>query len=213
MQESIGNAGPAPTYEDLLSTPHDEDLFDYYATSQLVYLDAATGKSTPFGKPAIYTMVRPSSDQTHLLVGWLHRPYSYQVTAGSFPQEVEVWDRGGKTEYKVASLPLADRVPLAGVRTGPGSINGCRTSRRHWLGRRHSMAAIRRTKVPFRDKLVMIAAPFRDPAARVFQNPGAIPEPSGPSRRHGAGQGLSSASSASSVRSKSISINPALMPA
>ena len=40
----MGNAGPAPTFEDLLATPHDEDLFDYYATSQLIYLDTATGK-------------------------------------------------------------------------------------------------------------------------------------------------------------------------
>jgi hypothetical protein len=31
VQESLGHAGPAPTYEDLLCTPHDEDLFDYYA--------------------------------------------------------------------------------------------------------------------------------------------------------------------------------------
>src|SRR5581483_5217753 len=31
VQESLGHGGPAPTYEDLLSTPHDEDLFDYYA--------------------------------------------------------------------------------------------------------------------------------------------------------------------------------------
>ena len=35
VQESLGHASPAPTYEDLLSTPHDEDLFDYYAASQL----------------------------------------------------------------------------------------------------------------------------------------------------------------------------------
>ena len=35
VQESLGHAGPAPTFEDLLATPHDEDLFDYYATAQL----------------------------------------------------------------------------------------------------------------------------------------------------------------------------------
>src|SRR5579862_9806869 len=58
VQESMGSAGPAPTFEDLLATPHDEDLFDYYATSQLVFLEAATGKLTPFGKLAIYTLVQ-----------------------------------------------------------------------------------------------------------------------------------------------------------
>ena len=112
VQESLGTAGPAPTYEDLLSTPHDEDLFDYYATTQLAYLDSTTGQTTPFGKPAIYTTVRPSPDLKHVLVAHLHKPYSYQLPARSFPEEIEVWDRAAKTEYKVASLPLADHVPL-----------------------------------------------------------------------------------------------------
>jgi hypothetical protein len=39
VQESLGHAGPAPTFEDLLATPHDEDLFDYYATAQPAYVD------------------------------------------------------------------------------------------------------------------------------------------------------------------------------
>ncbi len=73
--------GPAPTYEDLLQNPHDEDLFDYYATAQLAYLDSTTGKTTPLGKPGIYTMVRPSPDEKHLMVSRIHRPYSYQLTA------------------------------------------------------------------------------------------------------------------------------------
>src|SRR5215831_5636091 len=121
-QESLGNAGPAPTYEDLLSTPHDEDLFDYYATSQPAYLDSSTGKTASFGKPAVYTTLRPSPDQEHLLVGRLHKPYSYQLPARAFPEDIEVWNREAQVEYTVANLPLADRVPLAGVRTGPRSV-------------------------------------------------------------------------------------------
>src|SRR5215469_9886171 len=92
VQESLGNAGPAPTYEDLLSTPHDEDLFDYYATSQLAYLDSATGKTASFGKPAIYTTLRASPDRDHLLVTHLHRPYSYQLPSGAFPDRTEIWN-------------------------------------------------------------------------------------------------------------------------
>ena len=90
VQESLGHAGPAPTFEDLLSSPHDEDLFDYYATSQLAYLDSATGKMTPLGKPAIYTLVRPSPDQKHIgWSGYLHKPYSYQ-----FPPALPGGNRG-----------------------------------------------------------------------------------------------------------------------
>jgi dipeptidyl aminopeptidase/acylaminoacyl peptidase len=169
VQETMGNAGPAPTYEDLLATPHDEDLFDYYATSQLAYLDAATGKLTPLGKPGIYSLVRPSPDQAHLLVGSLHKPYSYQVTAGSFPQDVEVWDRNGKVEYKVASLPLADRIPLAGVRTGPRSYQ--------WLPEKPATLVWAealdggdpKAKVPYRDGIKLLAAPFSGQPKEVFK--------------------------------------------
>jgi dipeptidyl aminopeptidase/acylaminoacyl peptidase len=169
VQESLSNAGPAATFEDLLATPHDEDLFDYYATSQLVYLDASTGKPTPFGKPGIYTLVRPSPDQTHLLVGWLHRPYSYQLTAGAFPQEVEIWDRDGKVEHKIASLPLEDRTPLAGVRTGSRAFQ--------WLPDKPATlvwvealdGGDPKAKVPYRDRIILIAAPFSAQSREVFK--------------------------------------------
>lgn len=73
-QENLGHAGPAPTYEDLLSTPHDEDLFDYYATAQLAYVDIDTGRAKQIGKPGIFAMATPSPDGQHILVGRLHRP-------------------------------------------------------------------------------------------------------------------------------------------
>jgi dipeptidyl aminopeptidase/acylaminoacyl peptidase len=169
VQESLGHAGPAPTYEDLLSTPHDEDLFDYYATAQLAYLDAASGHLTPLGKPGIYMTVRPSPDQKHLLVGWLHKPYSYQLPASDFPQEVAVWDRAGKLEYQVASLPLADHVPLAGVRTGPRAYQ--------WLPDKSATltwvealdGGDPREKPPHRDRIVKFAAPFSGQPSEVFE--------------------------------------------
>ena len=52
VQESTGKAAPVRTFQDLLKNPHDEDLFDYYATSQLASgRSPATGKLTPLGKP------------------------------------------------------------------------------------------------------------------------------------------------------------------
>src|SRR5580692_9089931 len=39
VQESLGGGAPAPTYEDMMQNPHDEDLFQYYATSQLALVD------------------------------------------------------------------------------------------------------------------------------------------------------------------------------
>ena len=169
VQESLGNAGPAPTYEDLLSNPHDEDLFDYYATAQLAYIDSASGKQTPFGKAGIYTVIQPSPDGQHLLMGRLNKPYSYQLPAQSFPQEIAVWDRNAKIEYNIASLPLADHVPLAGVRTGPRSYQ--------WLPDKPATLAWvealdggnPREKVPHRDKIIALAAPFTAQPHQIFQ--------------------------------------------
>ena len=169
VQESLGYAGPAPTYEDLLSNPRDEDLFDYYATAQLAYIDAASGTQTPLGKPGIYALIQPSPDGQHLLLGRIGKPYSYELPAQLFPQEVAVWDRNAKVEYKVASLPMADHVPLAGVRTGPRAYQ--------WLPDKPAMLAWvealdggnPREKVPHRDKIVALAAPFTGQPREIFQ--------------------------------------------
>jgi dipeptidyl aminopeptidase/acylaminoacyl peptidase len=171
-EESLGHATPAPTFEDLLSNSHDEDLFDYYATAQLAALDMQSGKTTPLAKPGIFTMVRPSPDGKHLLAVHIHKPYSYQLPATSFPAEVEIWDRTGKLERSITSLPLANRVPIGGVRTGPRSYQ--------WLPDKPATLAWVEAldggdphkKADYRDRIVALAAPFQgDPAelARVEQ--------------------------------------------
>ncbi len=160
VQESLGHAGPAPTYEDLLSTPHDEDLFDYYATAQLAYLDTALGNLTALGSPGIFTTLRPSPDNRHLLVSRLRRPYSYQLPAGRFPAEVEVWDRAAKLESKIASLPLADRVPIAGVRTGPRDYDWLPTKAATLVWAEALDGGNPKEKAPNRDRIMLLAAPF-----------------------------------------------------
>ncbi len=119
VQESLGGASPVVTHEDMLQTPHDEDLFEYYATSQLALVDVATGKATPIGKAGVIESARISPDGKDILVTTIHRPFSYLHAARDFPKDIEVWDRTGKVLHKVASLPLEDRVPINGVIVGP----------------------------------------------------------------------------------------------
>ena len=64
VQESLGGGRGVVTHEDMLKTPHDEDDFEYLATSQLMLVDSATGKATPVGKPALIRSARPSPDGT-----------------------------------------------------------------------------------------------------------------------------------------------------
>ncbi len=124
-QESMGKAGPAPTYEDLMKNAHDEDLFDYYAATQLMLIDRASGTATPYGKQSVFGTVEPSPDGKQVLVARIHKPYSYFHPVGSFAREVEVWDSSANVTFKVASLPLQDRVPIEGVPTGPRNY--------HWI--------------------------------------------------------------------------------
>jgi dipeptidyl aminopeptidase/acylaminoacyl peptidase len=109
------------TYEarDLLKTPYDADLFEYYATAQLVLVDGSTGAVTSIGRPDVFASVQVAPGGRYLLVERVRRPYSFIRTYDRFPTEVEVWDIAGNKVETLASLPPAEQVPINGVRTGP----------------------------------------------------------------------------------------------
>lgn len=112
------------TYQDLLKDEYDEDLFDHYATSQLV-LASLDGTSKLFGSPAVYTSLDPSPDQKYILISSIHRPYSYTVPCGRFPKKVDLWTADGKFVRELCDLPLAEDIPIThnSVRKGMRSIN------------------------------------------------------------------------------------------
>lgn len=121
IMESAGSAAASSTYEarDVLKTPGDADLFDYYAASQLALVSLPAGKVEFIGRPAIYDEIDPSPDGRYLLVNWIHRPYSYQRSYYRFPREVEIWSVDGKLAEHLVSQPLAEQVPIDGEITGP----------------------------------------------------------------------------------------------
>ena len=169
VQESDGHAGPVPTYEDMLQSPHDEDLLEYYAASQLVRIDTPDGTVTPLGNPGLLEQVNVSPEGKDILVTRLHRPFSYLHPAREFPQEVEVWNTAGSLVYKVASLPLPARVPLGGVETGPRQIR--------WMANQPATifwveamdGGNPKEKVPHRDRILAIRAPFNGAPEEIFK--------------------------------------------
>ena len=124
IQETDGKTGESSTYEarDTLTNAHDEALFAYYATSQLARVDVATGKQTNLGRPDLHLHVDVAPDGKHLLVQTMVPPFSHATTFDRFPREVAVWDDAGNLLKTLAKLPLADRVPVHGVPTGPRSF-------------------------------------------------------------------------------------------
>jgi dipeptidyl aminopeptidase/acylaminoacyl peptidase len=168
-QESSGRVGPVRTYEDLLKSPHDEDLFEYYATSQLALVDAATGKVSPVGQAAIFQSVDPAPDGLHVLVSRLHRPFSYLYPESDFPKEVEVWDAKGNLSYKVASVPMADQVPIDGVITGPRNVRWRPTEPATLVWSEALDGGDPKKKVAYRDRIVMLKAPFQGEPAELMK--------------------------------------------
>jgi dipeptidyl aminopeptidase/acylaminoacyl peptidase len=160
VQESTGKAAPIRTYEDLLADPHDEDVFDYYATAQLAVVDVQAGSVSAIGRPSIFEAISPSPDGQHILISRVVKPYSYQMPAGDFPQEVEVWDRAGKVEAKLVRKPSAEHVPIEGVITGPRAHQWVSTKPATLLWSVALDDGNPRKKADFRDQLYLLAAPF-----------------------------------------------------
>jgi dipeptidyl aminopeptidase/acylaminoacyl peptidase len=161
IQESAGKPGPVRTYEDLLQTAHDEDLFEYYVRSQLALVDARSGKLREIGSSAIFDRVAPSPDGRHILVARIVRPYSYLLPAEDFAKEVEVWDRNGNLEYKLAKLPTTELVPIEGVLTGPRDYQWAATEPASLVWAEALDGGDPKNKVPYRDRLLLLPAPFR----------------------------------------------------
>jgi dipeptidyl aminopeptidase/acylaminoacyl peptidase len=172
IQETEGQKGQSSTYEtrDTLGSKHDEDLFDYYAASQLAFVNAATLAITPVGKPGNYESLNPAPDGQHIRVSAIHKPYSYITTYDRFPQEVEVWDvsdRAHVASHTIASLPLADRVPISGVPLGPRNFSWRATDPATLIWAEALDGGDWNVNVPNRDKVMLQKAPFTSPAVEI----------------------------------------------
>jgi dipeptidyl aminopeptidase/acylaminoacyl peptidase len=169
VQVSGGKAAKAATYEDLLKTAFDETLFDYYATSQTVLVDAVTGEIKKIGGPAIVDSITVSPDMRYLLVERIKRPYSYSLPASGFAHSVEVWDLEGGLVKVLADLPTEEGVPINGVPKGPRNVD--------WMT--HQPATLiwvealdggdPKAAVPYRDRWLRLDAPFRADPQELFK--------------------------------------------
>jgi hypothetical protein len=106
------------TCQDMLKDEYDEDLFDYYATTQLV-LASLDGKVKKIGPPAVYKSMNPSPDGKYILISSIHRPYSYMVPCEKFPAKVYLWTADGKFVRELCDSPTA----FTNVRKGMRSID------------------------------------------------------------------------------------------
>ena len=167
VQETSGKASPAATYEDMIKTAHDEALFEHYFTSQLAAINTVTGARSLIGRPAIFDTVTTSPGGDYFLVARTKRPYSHLMPMSGFPQDVEVWSRRGDVARKIAEVPSREGVPLTGVQTGPRGYRWRPDQPATVVWAEALDGGDLKNKVPFRDQVLSIAAPFKDAPVEV----------------------------------------------
>jgi dipeptidyl aminopeptidase/acylaminoacyl peptidase len=169
IEETTGKVAQVATYQDLLKSARDEELFRYYATSQLVRVTISTGAVTPIGEPGLIASADSSPDGKFLLVTILKAPFSYRVPYYWFARSTEVLDANGRRVRTIADLPVSDDTPRQGVPQGPRSVEWqpLTDATLVWAEALDGGDPIRR--VPHRDRLMRLAAPFRGEPSEILK--------------------------------------------
>ncbi|RYY13653.1 MAG: S9 family peptidase, partial [Chitinophagaceae bacterium] len=101
IQESTGKMAASRTYQDLIKTPYDEALFEFYATTQLKKINTSGAQATGLGAPAIYGSWNLSPNKQYLLVRTINKPFSYLFPWSGFPHTMKVIDASTGSDIKM----------------------------------------------------------------------------------------------------------------
>ena len=161
IQENIGQVTPGPTFEDLLKSPEDEVIFDYYAMSQVVIV-GLDGKIKTVGKPGVIEGASAAPDGRYALLDERHHPYSYTLPFERFPERISVVDLRSGNIKQLTDKPLEDTVPNVhdAVPTGPREFEwrSDTPSTIFWV--EAADGGNPNVEAPVRDRLSMWDAPF-----------------------------------------------------
>jgi dipeptidyl aminopeptidase/acylaminoacyl peptidase len=160
VQESSGKLSQMPTFQDMLASAGDEELFEHFARGQVARIDTETGQVERIGPAALITELDPSPDENYLLVSSVRKPFSYRVPYDFFTRKTEVWDRTGRLVATPADLPISDDIPRQGVPTGPREVQWQPLHDARLLWVEALDGGDPKTRVPHRDKVIALGAPF-----------------------------------------------------
>ncbi len=160
VQENLGKVAASRTYQDLIKNAYDEELFEFYATAQLV--KNVNGKETNIGNGAIYNDISVSPDKKYLLLQLINKPFSYLVTAGDFPVTAIIADMNGKEIKTLAKIPSGELAPTGfdNMLDAPRNFNWLqdRAATVVWIEPLDS--GLIRKKMDYHDVAYTLAAPF-----------------------------------------------------
>ena len=122
VRESSDAATSGQTLHNLLSSAHDEALFEHYFTSRLARVELDGSPAILLGEAGLIVEAIPSPDGRFILQRRLKRPYRYDLPASAFPEEIVVTDGEGRR-----IRTIADRVDgltsLAALPPGPRAVS------------------------------------------------------------------------------------------
>ncbi|TDQ06894.1 S9 family peptidase [Pedobacter metabolipauper] len=169
VQQNLGKAAPSVTYQDLIKSPYDEQLFDFFATAQLV--SNKGGVETPIAKPAIYTSVIPSPDKNYLMIRTIRKPFSYLVTSGGFPSTLTITDLTGKPVKVLAELPSTEGTPSGydNTQNVPRGFDWRDDEPATVVWAKPLDSGLIKTKVDFHDAVYALSAPFSGAGKELFK--------------------------------------------
>jgi dipeptidyl aminopeptidase/acylaminoacyl peptidase len=172
VQENLGRVTPGPTYEDLLKSPEDEAIFDFYATSQVVIV-GLDGKIATVGKPGVMESASPSPDGRYALLDERHRPYSYLLRFEMFPEKISLVDLKTGESKQLADKPLEDTIPNIhdAVETGPREVEWRSDAPATVFWVEAADGGDPRTEAQVRDTLFTWSAPFEGSPQKLAEIP------------------------------------------
>ncbi len=119
IEESLGKVSPAPTYEDMLKTTADEDIFEYYASSELAEV-SLSGAVKALPAKGLIERATPSPDGKYALVSMVHRPFSYTFPYSRFPLTTEIVPLKGGAAKVLTDRAAVDNLPISRDAVEPG---------------------------------------------------------------------------------------------
>lgn len=169
IQQNLGKVAASVTYQDLIKSPFDEELFAFYGTAQLMLNNK--GMETPLGLPGIFQSVDPSPDLHYLLIERIDRPFSYLVPAGGFNSTVFIADLKGKPVKELARIPSSELAPTGYDNT----LNAPRNF--EWISTQAATVSwiepldsgLIKKKLEYHDALVTLDAPFTGSPSTQFK--------------------------------------------
>jgi len=164
IQESMGRTSPEYTRPDLLRNSQDEALFRHYAGSALRRIKLSTGASQEIGTPDLYFNLQVVGNKGVLMTERLVTPFSYQVSWSDFASEAELRDTNGKLLRALGRTALREGVPVGGVVMGPRNFSASPLADGAIYWAEALDGGDPRTKVPHRDRLMRLDAPYQSEA-------------------------------------------------